>query len=67
MSLAVPPMTPEYRVRWLLRFPFSPAVRELTLKSLLSQPSTSRLVIEALNIGTTCPHCRASLTPEHAA
>jgi hypothetical protein len=47
----VPVMEQEYRVRALLRFPFSPAIRRLTVQSLLNDPATHDLT-------------RAFLTPD---
>ena len=42
------PITPAYRVHWLLRFPFSQAVRQHTIGELLKDPVTRELTLTAL-------------------
>lgn len=43
--------TPAYRVRWLLRFQFSPAIRAATIESLLADPATRLETLRQLQAG----------------
>lgn len=55
---AIRPLSPRLRVWGLLRFPFSPAVREHTIKCLLADPATREETIQQLGLDSAIrtPH-----------
>lgn len=60
---AIRPLSPRVRVWALLRFPFTPWIREATIGSLLADPATREITIEQLGLDSALrtPHSALSL------